>query len=186
MPCGFSKNIHTAPLYFQGLKRAIQAVMISLGWPVVPEQREQHTANFRVLGMSCASCVAALESQIGNLPGIINVSVSLLDQSLKVRAEPPAFISQECLFFAFLASSVSQAVHDPVDAPIDVIKEAIEDIGYDAELLLPVSVWFQMSPTPSRWGSSGQRFLLCISGFGAGHRPASGQGHDLCLMRRVH
>lgn len=32
----------------------------------------------------------------------------------------------------------TQAIYDPVDAPLDVIKEAIEDMGFDAELLLPV------------------------------------------------
>ena len=52
------------------MKEAISAILVQLGWKLVPEpiSSEQHTANFRVLGMTCASCVAALEGQVQILP----------------------------------------------------------------------------------------------------------------------
>ena len=79
------------------------------------------------------------------MPGIISVSVSLMDQNLRVsrygiRTSP--FTPRSGPLRAKASSSDSmcaQAVYDPMDAPLDMINEAIEDMGFDAELLLPVS-----------------------------------------------
>ena len=69
----------------QGIKAAISTILVQLGWHLQPEApRVRHTARFRVTGMTCASCVAAVEAQVGRLPGVESVSVNLLDQSLKV------------------------------------------------------------------------------------------------------
>ncbi|GAX75729.1 hypothetical protein CEUSTIGMA_g3172.t1 [Chlamydomonas eustigma] len=101
----------------QGIRAAISAILLKLGWRIEQDKdriQEVHTAHFRVLGMTCASCVSSLEVQIAKLPGLSSVSVNLLDQSLK-------------------------ALYYPDLAPLDLIKESIEDVGFDAELLLPVA-----------------------------------------------
>lgn len=49
--------------------------------PLPPIMR---TAHFRVTGMTCASCVAALEGQLARVPGVGEVSVSLMMEQATV------------------------------------------------------------------------------------------------------
>lgn len=60
----------------------------------------------RVEGMSCAHCVKAVEGAVSPLPGVVEVKVDLAGGTVAVQ-------------------------HDPVKAPLSVIRQAIEDQGYD-------------------------------------------------------
>lgn len=66
---------------------------------IIPEQQEQKNAeiSFRVMGMTCASCVATVENQVRNrfdqlllfdtlysVKGVVDVSVSLLSEKATV------------------------------------------------------------------------------------------------------
>jgi copper chaperone len=60
----------------------------------------------RVDGMSCEHCVKAIKSAVGNLSGVASVQVDLNAKTVTVE-------------------------HDPVQSPLDKVKFAIEDQGYD-------------------------------------------------------
>ncbi|MDR1630567.1 MAG: copper ion binding protein [Oscillospiraceae bacterium] len=64
------------------------------------------TSVIKVEGMSCQHCVKAVEGAVGALAGVASVSVDLLAKTATVT-------------------------HDPVKAPLELIKTEIEDQGYD-------------------------------------------------------
>lgn len=68
-------------------------------------------AVFSVGGMTCAACVATIESYIGSQPGIISVSVGLLQERAEVRYDPSLITEKE-------------------------IETHIEDVGFTAKHLL--------------------------------------------------
>ncbi|RRT56685.1 hypothetical protein B296_00017766 [Ensete ventricosum] len=79
----------------------------------------------RVTGMTCSACTSAVEGAISALPGVARASVSLLQNKahvvfdpnlVKVRSFPPFFFSS----------------FDSVD---EDIRDAIEDAGFEAEVL---------------------------------------------------
>ncbi|GLI70162.1 hypothetical protein VaNZ11_014785 [Volvox africanus] len=54
-------------------------------FPLPPIMR---TADFRVAGMTCAACVAALEGQLQRLPGVGSVVVALMTERCQVEYDP--------------------------------------------------------------------------------------------------
>ena len=64
------------------------------------------TTELKVGGMSCEHCVKAVTGAVGALPGVSNTIVDL-------------------------ASGIVTVTHDPAAAPVDALKAAIEDQGYD-------------------------------------------------------
>jgi copper chaperone len=60
----------------------------------------------RVEGMSCEHCVKAVTKAAGALPGVANVTVDLKGKLVVVE-------------------------HDAAKSPVDAIKAAVEDQGYD-------------------------------------------------------
>ena len=73
------------------------------------ELEEYRDAVFKVTGMTCGSCVGIIESFLGNTDGIVNCSVNLMTTKAKVKYNP---------------STIS----------IEGIIEAIETVGFQAEL----------------------------------------------------
>eukprot|EP00931_Biecheleriopsis_adriatica_P075603 TRINITY_DN49426_c0_g1_i1.p1 TRINITY_DN49426_c0_g1~~TRINITY_DN49426_c0_g1_i1.p1 ORF type:complete len:1105 (-),score=230.43 TRINITY_DN49426_c0_g1_i1:29-3112(-) len=72
-------------------------------------EKPEVIAVFKVGGMTCASCVGAVESAITEVEGVRSASVSLLGHRAEVRFASPASAS--------------------------AIAEAVEDIGFEAELI---------------------------------------------------
>jgi copper chaperone CopZ len=68
---------------------------------------ELETANFKVIGMTCASCPFIVESAISELDGISEVDVKFPDQAT----------------VTFDSSKVS----------LEQIKQSVNDVGYDVE-----------------------------------------------------
>ena len=68
------------------------------------------TTTLSVKGMTCNSCVNAIESQLKPLPGVLSASVSLLDEKATVT-------------------------FDPSLQTVATIKETIEDCGFDVAVL---------------------------------------------------
>jgi len=64
------------------------------------------TVVLRVDGMSCGHCVKAVSGAVNSLPGIGSVSVDL-------------------------ATGTATVEHDPALSPLDVIRERIEEQGYE-------------------------------------------------------
>ena len=64
------------------------------------------TAVLKVDGMSCEHCVKAVKKAVGELNGTGGVAVDLKAKTVTVE-------------------------HDPAKAPLEAIKAAIEDQGYD-------------------------------------------------------
>ncbi|WP_312047872.1 copper chaperone CopZ [Anaerotignum sp.] len=60
----------------------------------------------KVEGMSCEHCVKAVQTAVGALPGIENVSVDLKSKTVAVK-------------------------YDPAQSTLDAIKAEIDDQGYD-------------------------------------------------------
>jgi len=60
-----------------------------------------------VKGMSCEHCVQAVKRALGGITGVADIAVSLKEGTVSFT-------------------------HDPALAPIDVIKAAIEDEGFEA------------------------------------------------------
>eukprot|EP00055_Hartaetosiga_balthica_P008511 m.31953 g.31953 ORF g.31953 m.31953 type:complete len:1356 (+) comp6348_c0_seq1:284-4351(+) len=52
---------------------------------------------FRVQGMTCASCVAALEGRVGSLPGVSKVIVGLLSERADVMLDPNVVTPEEVI-----------------------------------------------------------------------------------------
>lgn len=69
-----------------------------------------HQVDLRILGMTCSSCVFTLESNLIKVPGVISASVSLATQSGRFTIDPDQI---------GLRSLIS----------------AVEDLGFDAELI---------------------------------------------------
>ncbi|CAL5030626.1 unnamed protein product [Urochloa decumbens] len=74
------------------------------------EEEEEKVAVFEVNGMSCAACAGSVEKAVKRLPGIHDAAVDVLGGRAQVLFYP-AFVSEE------------------------KIREAIEDIGFEAKLI---------------------------------------------------
>ncbi|CAL5026033.1 unnamed protein product [Urochloa decumbens] len=74
------------------------------------EEEEEKVAVFEVTGMSCAACAGSVEKAVKRLPGIHDAAVDVLGGRAQVLFYP-AFVSEE------------------------KIREAIEDIGFEAKLI---------------------------------------------------
>ena len=61
----------------------------------------------QVKGMSCEHCVQAVKRALGGITGVADIAVSLKEGTVSFT-------------------------HDPALAPVDVIKAAIEDEGFEA------------------------------------------------------
>ncbi len=82
---------------------------IARGVDVAPvEAAAQARAEFRLVGMSCASCVRRIEAAVGSLDGTERVDVNLAAEHVKVDYDPRELTGEE-------------------------IEHAIEAVGYDAE-----------------------------------------------------
>ena len=55
---------------------------------------ETRTATYAVAGMTCGHCVASVTEEVGELPGVSDVSVDLDSGRLTVTAEPPVGADQ--------------------------------------------------------------------------------------------
>ncbi|XP_065149700.1 copper-transporting ATPase 2 [Paramisgurnus dabryanus] len=71
---------------------------------------KESEVRMNVQGMTCQSCVRSIEARIGNLQGVIGVKVSLSDKEVSVR-------------------------FNPVELTSEILKENIEDMGFDATIL---------------------------------------------------
>lgn len=75
-------------------------------------------AVFSVGGMTCAACVATIESYLGSQPGIISVSVGLLQERAEVRFDPALTTEQEIVDHiegvGFTAKHLNEAEHNSV------------------------------------------------------------------------
>lgn len=73
---------------------------------------------FSVGGMTCAACVATIESYLGSQPGIISVSVGLLQERAEVRFDPSLTSEQEIVDHiegvGFTAKHLNEAEHNTV------------------------------------------------------------------------
>ena len=57
-------------------------------WGIVDEnQRNPQWKQFKVEGMTCASCQAHVEKAVAGVPGVTSVSVSLLTNSMGVEGD---------------------------------------------------------------------------------------------------
>ena len=81
------------------------------------------TATLRVTGMSCASCVAAVEDAIRAVPGVASADVNLLAETATIRCAPEED-----------AGSSSGEFSHPAADPRDVAA-AIQRLGYGAEVV---------------------------------------------------
>lgn len=68
------------------------------------------TSNFSITGMSCASCVNAIESNLKEISGVYSISVNILEHKGKV-------------------------VYDPSRVNASQLTQCINDLGYHAEVL---------------------------------------------------
>ncbi|URE06385.1 copper-transporting ATPase [Musa troglodytarum] len=78
--------------------------------PEAAEEEEKRVALFSVVGMACAACAGSVEKAIKRLPGIHDAAVDVLNDRAQVIFYP-AFVSE------------------------DTIRETIEDVGFEAELI---------------------------------------------------
>ncbi|MBD3171259.1 heavy metal translocating P-type ATPase [Candidatus Bathyarchaeota archaeon] len=74
--------------------------------PVLPSESEIREVNMRILGMTCAACVAAVEKALERVPGVKEAVVSLATEKAFVR-------------------------YDPAVASIVDLREAVRSQGYD-------------------------------------------------------
>ncbi|CAN6374150.1 unnamed protein product [Urochloa humidicola] len=74
------------------------------------DDEEEKVAVFEVTGMSCAACAGSVEKAVKRLPGIHDAAVDVLGGRAQVVFYP-AFVSEE------------------------KIREAIEDVGFEAKLI---------------------------------------------------
>ncbi|CAN6476291.1 unnamed protein product [Victoria cruziana] len=98
------KNLHEPLLPFS------DAVVISLPMTLPKKSGIVKNAVFKIGGIECATCASSIESSVGNLRGITNVAVSILQGQALIRYKPE-FIN------------------------VNEIKEAIEDSGFLVEML---------------------------------------------------
>ncbi len=66
------------------------------------------TVLLKVEGMSCSHCERAVKNAVGALDGVKSVAVSLKDKTVTVE-------------------------HDPEKAPLDQIRQEIQDQGYEVK-----------------------------------------------------
>lgn len=74
---------------------------------------------FSVGGMTCSACVATIESYVGSQPGIVSVSVGLIQERAEVR-------------------------YDPAQVKLLDIIEHIESVGFEAKHLEEVCAFICM------------------------------------------
>ena len=79
---------------------------------------------YRVNGMSCAACVAHVEKAVRKLPGVTDVSVSLLTNSMSVEGDVDS---------AEVCSAVSSAGYEAI--PRNLVSEGSSDSASNEELL---------------------------------------------------
>ncbi|CCL99412.1 uncharacterized protein FIBRA_01430 [Fibroporia radiculosa] len=109
--------------------------------PAVPTAADgQHHVTLSVGGMTCASCSSAVTRALSELPGISDVAVNLLGNSATLRADNAALVPG--------------------------VIEAIEDVGYEAEV---ISVDPVRAPPTARQASrpqadGPQRLTLSVGG----------------------
>jgi len=89
-----------------GLERIKEAV-VKAGYGVQEDNENKREIILPISGMTCASCVRAVERAIGKLEGIIEVSVNLATEKAKI-------------------------VYDPSKVRISQIKDAVAKAGYKA------------------------------------------------------
>ena len=82
------------------------------------------TANFKLGGISCASCVKTIEQAIRSLPGVQESSVNFATEEANVE-------------------------YDAAHLTTDQIIKAVKDSGYQAQLLLPLDIAPEESPGKS-------------------------------------
>ncbi len=82
------------------------------------------TANFKLGGISCASCVKTIEQAIRSLPGIQESNVNFATEEANVE-------------------------YDAAHLTTDQIIKAVKDSGYQAQLLLPLDIAPEESPGKS-------------------------------------
>ncbi|KAJ1260274.1 hypothetical protein BS78_10G219600 [Paspalum vaginatum] len=80
------------------------------GAPPVEEEEGAAEAHVRVTGMTCSACTSAVEAAVSARRGVFRVAVSLLQNRARV-------------------------VFDPALAKVEDIIEAIEDAGFEAEII---------------------------------------------------
>jgi Cu+-exporting ATPase len=95
---------------------------------------EIRKASFKVTGMECAACAGSIEKAVKRLPGIEEATVSVLQNRAQVVYRP-AFVQEES------------------------IREAIEDAGFEAEVILDDAS--QPSKTISRFRIKGMTCTSC-------------------------
>lgn len=106
---------------------------------------EKERREYRLIGMSCASCAASIESTLKAADGVASVSVNYASEKAVVELAPPA---------AGNDSDSSRAVLSD-EAVVDLIRSA----GYDAEPLVP-----QKDQAPGRitLGVEGMSCATCV------------------------
>lgn len=82
------------------------------------------TANFKLGGISCASCVKTIEQAIRSLPGVQESSVNFATEEANIE-------------------------YDAAHLTTDQIIKAVKDSGYQAQLLLPLDIAPEESPGKS-------------------------------------
>ena len=95
--------------------RAMSILVLVAGlaaWALPAAAGEEATSTFRVQGMTCGGCEVAVKTKVKKLDGIVSVEAS--------HEEGRAVV-----------------VHDPEKVSAADIEEAIESLGYEAELIEP-------------------------------------------------
>ena len=90
------------------------------------DRRTNARMSMRIEGMHCASCVASIEKSLLGKDGVINASVSLLDQKAVIE-------------------------YQPGDTDRSILEKAVESTGYRVRR---ASMTFLLNPSPSeeKWG----------------------------------
>ncbi len=94
----------------------------------------------RVEGMTCQSCVKAIEGRVGDLAGVHTVTVSLEAKAARI-------------------------IYDPLKVQPNVIQQTIEDTGFDVFSLTPPPTTTIASASKTSVGTpSRQRVLVAVEG----------------------
>lgn len=79
---------------------------------MIPKSHPQQRIRITIHGMTCSSCVRTIETSLSALPGVERASVNLLLHTGEID-------------------------FDPSQTSTDTILEAVEDVGFEAELQTP-------------------------------------------------
>lgn len=106
-----------------------------------PQEIYKRNVSFMITGMSCASCVNSIETNIGELEGVSNVVVNLLEQKGRVTFNPNVIdeikIASEINNLGFQAQIIEEANEDEVsfsfyelfnESSVDEISNALNAI----------------------------------------------------------